>query len=140
MKTIVYTSENGNAAVAGLADGVTETVALAALRKVSPDAQILDVSALPKDTDFFDAWVFKNGAVQVSLDKARDVAKQKMRVARQPLFAELDIAFQRALETNASTSAIVAKKQALRDATKLADSAKSLDDLRQAIATINMDM
>ncbi|NBW16334.1 MAG: hypothetical protein EBR82_50970 [Caulobacteraceae bacterium] len=63
-----------------------------------------------------------------------------MRRLRQPLLAELDIAFQRALETNSDTSGIVAQKQKLRDATKLVDSAKTLDDLRQAIDSLKQGL
>ena len=48
--------------------------------------------------------------------KAKEIHKEKIRIARKPKLAELDIEFQRALETGADTSAIVAKKQALRDA------------------------
>ena len=48
--------------------------------------------------------------------KAKEIHKTKIRAARPSKFAELDIEFQRALETSADTSAIIAKKQALRDA------------------------
>ena len=48
--------------------------------------------------------------------KAREIHKLKIRTARTPLLAALDVEFQKAQETSADTSAIVAKKQALRDA------------------------
>ena len=48
--------------------------------------------------------------------KAREIHKTKIREAREPLLAALDIEFQKAQETSASTTDIVAKKQALRDA------------------------
>ena len=48
--------------------------------------------------------------------KAKEIHKTRIRAARPEKFAELDIEFQRALETSADTSAIIAKKQALRDA------------------------
>ena len=48
--------------------------------------------------------------------KAREIHKTNIRAAREPKLAELDIEFQKALETGASTTDIVAKKQALRDA------------------------
>ena len=41
---------------------------------------------------------------------------ENIRQARTPKLAELDIEFQKAQETGASTTDIVAKKQALRDA------------------------
>ena len=50
------------------------------------------------------------------MTKAKELHKEKIRAAREPKLAELDIEFQKALETGASTTDIVAKKQALRDA------------------------
>ena len=52
----------------------------------------------------------------VDMAKAREIHKTNIRTARTPNLAELDIEFQKALETGASTTDIVAKKQALRDA------------------------
>ena len=52
----------------------------------------------------------------IDMAKAREIHKTKIREARSPKLAELDVEFQRALETGASTTDIVAKKQALRDA------------------------
>jgi len=52
----------------------------------------------------------------IDMAKAREIHKNNIRFARAPKLAELDIEFQKALETGASTTDIVAKKQALRDA------------------------
>ena len=52
----------------------------------------------------------------VDMAKAREIHKNNIRIARTEKFKELDIEFQKALETGASTTDIVAKKQALRDA------------------------
>jgi len=52
----------------------------------------------------------------VDMAKAREIHKNNIRVARTPKLQELDVEFQKALETGASTSDIVSKKQALRDA------------------------
>ena len=52
----------------------------------------------------------------IDMVKAREIHKTNIRNARTSKFAELDIEFQKALETGASTTDIVAKKQALRDA------------------------
>ena len=54
--------------------------------------------------------------ITTDMAKAREIHKTKIRFARKAKLAELDIEFQKALETSADTSAIVAKKQALRDA------------------------
>ena len=52
----------------------------------------------------------------VDMAKAREIHKDKIRVARKPLLEALDVEFQKAQETGASTTDIVAKKNALRDA------------------------
>ena len=52
----------------------------------------------------------------VDMEKAREIHKTNIRKARTSKLAELDIEFQKALETGSSTTDIVAKKQALRDA------------------------
>ena len=50
------------------------------------------------------------------MSKAREVHKDNIRRARNPLLSALDIEFVKAQETSAGISTIVAKKQALRDA------------------------
>tara|TARA_R100000152_G_C6743699_1_gene167414 strand:+ start:417 stop:677 length:261 start_codon:yes stop_codon:yes gene_type:complete len=52
----------------------------------------------------------------IDMAKAREIHKDNIRRARVDKLAELDVEFQKAQETNASTTDIVAKKQALRDA------------------------
>ena len=50
------------------------------------------------------------------MEVAKEIHKTNIRNARTPKLAELDIEFQKAQETSADTSSIVAKKQTLRDA------------------------
>ena len=59
--------------------------------------------------------------------KAREIHKTNIRLARTSKLEELDIEFQKALETGASTTDIVAKKQALRDAPADSDIASASD-------------
>ena len=54
--------------------------------------------------------------IKIDMAKAREIHKNNIRSARKDKLADLDVQFQRALETGASTTDIVAKKQALRDA------------------------
>jgi hypothetical protein len=68
--------------------------------------------------------------ITINFDKAVQITKERLRAEREPLFAQQDMLFQRALETGADTSAIVAEKQRLRDVTQLADEAETLDDLK----------
>jgi hypothetical protein len=68
--------------------------------------------------------------ITINMDKAKAIIKIRLRVKREPLLAAQDVAFQRALETGADTTAIVAEKQRLRDITNLADAATTLDELK----------
>ena len=68
--------------------------------------------------------------ITINIDKAKAITKTRLRTEREPLLAAQDVAFQRALESSADTSAIVAEKQRLRDITKLADAATTLDELK----------
>ena len=54
--------------------------------------------------------------IKTDIAKAKEIHKANIRILREPKLAELDIEFQKAQETSASTTDIVAKKQALRDA------------------------
>jgi hypothetical protein len=69
--------------------------------------------------------------ITINLDKAKAITKDRLRAERAPLLAAQDVAFQRALETNQDTTAIVAEKQRLRDITQLADQATTLEQLKQ---------
>jgi hypothetical protein len=68
--------------------------------------------------------------ITVNLDKAKAITKDRLRAERTPLLQAQDVAFQRATEEGADTSAIVAEKQRLRDITKLADEASTLYELK----------
>ena len=69
--------------------------------------------------------------ITINLDKAKAITKDRLRAERTPLLQAQDVAFQRALESGADTTAIVAEKQRLRDITKLADQATTLEQLKQ---------
>ena len=68
--------------------------------------------------------------ITINIDKAKAITKTRLRQEREPLLTAQDVAFQRALESSADTSAIVAEKQRLRDITKLVDAATTVDDLK----------
>lgn len=67
--------------------------------------------------------------ITINIDKAKEIKKSHIRMERAALLTKLDVEFQRALETGADTSAIVAEKQRLRDITLLVDSCESISDL-----------
>ena len=69
--------------------------------------------------------------ITINFNKAKAITKDRLRAERTPLLQAQDVAFQRALESGADTTAIVAEKQRLRDITKLADQATTLEELKQ---------
>jgi hypothetical protein len=72
--------------------------------------------------------------ITINFDKAKTITKDRLRIERAPLLQAQDVAFQRALEANADTTAIVAEKQRLRDITQLADQATTLEQLKAITA------
>ena len=68
--------------------------------------------------------------ITININKAKEITKDRLRAEREPLLVAQDVAYQRALESGADTTAIVAEKQRLRDITKQADAATTLDELK----------
>ena len=71
----------------------------------------------------------------INFAKAQELTKERLRRERYPLLQEQDIAFQRALETSADTTAIVAEKQRLRVVTNQVNSMTTLDELKAVSAS-----
>jgi uncharacterized protein YdaT len=69
-------------------------------------------------------------AIIVDINKAKDITKNRLRAERKSLLEAQDVLFQRALESNADTSAIVAEKQRLRDITTLVDTLNTIEELK----------
>jgi uncharacterized protein YdaT len=69
-------------------------------------------------------------AIIIDINKAKDITKDRLREERKPLLEAQDVAFQRALELGADTSAIVAEKQRLRDITNQVDSMTTVEELK----------
>jgi hypothetical protein len=131
---IIHTNDNGGVSVTV----PTGEISIEAVKtKDTPEHSIIvDDKDLPQGVgaSFFDAWELADGVVTVSLAKATEITKKRLRAEREPLLAAQDVAFQRALETGADTSAIVAEKQRLRDITNF--SAITLDELRSLKAGV----
>ena len=129
-QVIIFENSNG---------GVSTTIPTgeisieAVLAKDCPKgAIIVEQSSLPQGdgAHFYDAWELVDGKVEVSLAKAKEITKKRLRAEREPLLAAQDVAFQRAQESGADTSAIVAEKNRLRNITSLADAETTLEGLR----------
>jgi hypothetical protein len=114
MSKIIYTQSNGSVAVIHPVDGDASK----AIKDV-PDGvayEIVEDSAIPTDRSFRSAWVQDNKTVKTDMSKAKDEHRKNIRRARIFKFPDLDAEYNKLAETSADTSAVVAKKQALRDA------------------------
>ena len=91
---------------------------------------------MPKNRDFRGAWTLEGDVMKEDLSAAKELFKDKIKEARTPLLASEDVAFMMALENDDSSAraASVAKKKALRDATKASaiDAASSIEELTAA--------
>jgi len=67
--------------------------------------------------------------ISIDFSKAQAITKDRLRAERTPLLAAQDVAFQRALESNGNTAAVVAEKRRLRDITSLVDSCTTTYEL-----------
>lgn len=128
-QAIIFTNDNGGVSVC-IPTG--ELPIEAVQTKDTPKGSIIvNQSDLPNQhNDFFDAWELVDGKVEVSLAKAKEITKKRLRSEREPLLQAQDVAFQRALESGEDTKAIVAEKNRLRDITSLADAETTLEGLR----------
>ena len=128
-RVIIYANVNGNVSVCTPTGEISIEAVLA---KDCPDHAIIFNSAdLPNEhNDFFNAWELADGKVSVSLAKAQAITKDRLRQERAPLLTALDVQYQRAQEDGRDTTIIISEKQRLRDVTKLADAATTLDELK----------
>lgn len=70
-------------------------------------------------------------AIIIDINKAKDITKDRLRAERKPLLEAQDVAFQRALESGADTSTIVAEKQRLRDITNQVNTMTTVEELKE---------
>jgi hypothetical protein len=128
-QAIIYTNDNGGVSVC-IPTGELSIEAVQA-KDTPVGSLIVDVDSLPNQhNDFFDAWELVDGVVIVSLTKAKAMTKNRLRAERAPLLAAQDVLFQRAQESGADTTAIVAEKNRLRAITDLVDVETTLEGLR----------
>ncbi len=118
MDYIIYTQPNGVAAIVVPAPDTGLTIEEVAARTVPSGAaySVVAADAIPAERTYRNAWVVTGDVIDVDMPKAREIHRGTIRQARDPKLAALDIEFQRCLEYGEDTSAIVAQKEALRDA------------------------
>jgi hypothetical protein len=131
MQVIIFKNENGGVALCTPTGELPIEVVLEKDVPKNRDAKIVNSEDLPRENfDFIDAWELINGDININLNKAREITKDRLRYERQSLLLAQDVAFQRALENGTDTTAIVAEKNRLRDITLLTDEATTLEELR----------
>jgi hypothetical protein len=133
-KAIIFTNDNGGVSTCIPTGEISIDAVLAKDVPAGRGARIVNLTDLPRDNDFYDAWEMDATTVTVNFDKAVEITKKRLRAERTPLLAAQDVAFQRALESGADTTAIVAEKQRLRDITNI--TATTLDELRALKAEV----
>jgi hypothetical protein len=136
-QAIIYQNDNGGVATCIPTGEISIEAVLAKDVPKGRGARIVNISDLPNQyNDFYDAWEMDATSVTVNLAKAKEITKKRLRAERTPFLAAQDVAFQRALEEGADTTAIVAEKARLRAITDLADSATTLEELRSLKAEV----
>ena len=68
--------------------------------------------------------------ITIDIAKAKNIWKEKIRKAREPKLAALDVEFMKAQEAGSNTSTIVAKKKELRDFPAQVDSKTTVDEIK----------
>ena len=68
--------------------------------------------------------------ITIDILKAKDIWKDKIRVARKPALEKLDVDYMRANESGEDTTSIVADKQILRDLPSEVDTATTTDEIQ----------
>jgi len=121
MKNIVWKRGDGGVAITVISDEFKKTSKEYAEQFEKP----VDLTAvaydldLPEYRDFRNAWKWDN-AITVDMEKAKEIHKERLRSAREPVLQKLDVEFLRAVELGDTKkqSDVTRKKQELRDVTE----------------------
>ena len=126
-QVIIYKQDNGTVAI------ITPTGELSIEEVAKKDVpagvpfRIVNDDEVPSDRTFRNALKYD---LTVDMTKAQGITKDRLRAERAPLLTALDVQYQRAQEDGRDTTIIISEKQRLRDVTKLADTATTLDELK----------
>ena len=95
-----------------------------------------DVSSMPSDRHFRDAWTLSGQVISEDMDEAKKIFKDKIREVRKPLLEAQDVLYMKALESGSSSTQTTVKneKTKLRDATDASaiTNAKTIAELKAA--------
>jgi hypothetical protein len=123
---IIYQTETGVAIITPTGELSIEEVAAKDV-PAGVAFRIVNDDEVPSDRAFRNAW---KEDLTVDMPKAVNITKDRLRQERAPLLTALDVQYQRAQEDGRDTTIIISEKQRLRDVTKLADKATTLDELK----------
>jgi hypothetical protein len=123
---IIYPTETGVAIIHPTGELSIEEVAAKDVPAGVP-YRIVNDDEVPSDRTFRNALKYD---LTVDMPKAQGITKERLRAERAPLLTSLDVQYQRAQEDGRDTAIIISEKQRLRDVTKLADTATTLDELK----------
>jgi len=123
---IIYPTETGVAIIHPTGELSIEEVAAKDVPAGVP-YRIVNDDEVPSDRTFRNALKYD---LTVDMPKAQGITKDRLRQERTPLLTALDVQYQRAQEDGRDTTIIISEKQRLRDVTKLADAATTLDELK----------
>ena len=68
--------------------------------------------------------------IKIDINKAKEIWKEKIRIARKPALEKLDIDFIKTQEQGNDTSDIVADKKTLRDLPQQVDTATTVEEIK----------
>lgn len=104
---IIYTNENGGTSIVTPMGKTAEE-----LMVDYPNGEIVDISQVPSDRTFRNAWTKGNGKININMPKAKELAHSKRRADRDEKFKPLDIE----ATIPAKAQAAEVARQAIRDA------------------------
>ena len=134
---VVISRGDGGVSIMNVQPGEDADRAVAHWRMAAPEGYVSHATAqardIPADRTFRNAW---KPDLTTDMARARGIWRDRIRAARQPRLAALDIAALRAIEekNDPRLAEIIIEKQALRDATNdpAIDAASTPEELRAA--------
>ena len=114
-KRIIYTAADGSTSIVIPSPEWGGTMAELAAHLGLTEYTESDVSAIPSDRTFRNAW---KADLSTDIAKAKNILRDKIRAIRAPILADLDAEYMRADEADDNTkkTTVRNKKQVLRDA------------------------
>lgn len=126
MAVIIYNNDEGGISIVRPTGSVQD-----ALKDVPSGKpyKIVEDNEIPQDREFRGAWTYD---LEIDIEKAKEIKKNKIRQERKPLLEALDVEFMRAIENGDTVKQeeIKLEKQRLRDITTQINSIETIDELK----------